>query len=265
MQQCEGGMEAGMSSTSSIGNTARKNELEADEKEFAFNDVWEVQAAAGGQVWLCPTIRGGKKNVPRENSRSEGDCEVISKPCQRENLSLLQGKCRSLAGWLAACVERARFELSDTEARARWAQQPPNHPLASSLALRARVYFLSAAQSRRIHFVCLKRYSSLFFYIYVCLNHRSPLLNAKLIFQANHKQKHTRAHFAVYLTFAGHTTAAALSLLTAPPGAAAATFLIAITPLFLFSAVCACVKRFSTLLKYIYACIIIYVLHLTKG
>ena len=61
--------------------------------------------------------------MPRENSRSEGDCEVISKPCQRENLSLLQGKCRSLAGWLAgwlaACVERARFELSDTEARAR--------------------------------------------------------------------------------------------------------------------------------------------------
>lgn len=44
LKNAEGEMEAGMSS-SPIGNTAGKNELEADEKEFAFNDVWEVQAA----------------------------------------------------------------------------------------------------------------------------------------------------------------------------------------------------------------------------
>lgn len=88
-------------SSSPIGNTARKNELEADEKEFAFNDVWEVQAAGRSD---CAPQSGVEKNVPRENSRSEGDCEVISKPCQRENLSLLQGKCRSLAGWMAGCV-----------------------------------------------------------------------------------------------------------------------------------------------------------------
>jgi len=43
IKECSrGGMEEGMSPSSSIGNTARKNELEADEKEFAFNDVWEV-------------------------------------------------------------------------------------------------------------------------------------------------------------------------------------------------------------------------------
>jgi hypothetical protein len=170
---------------------------------------------------LCPTIRGGK-NVPRENSRSEGDCEVISKPCQRENLSLLQGKCRSLAGWLAGWrdgwlrVLSARDLSCQIQKRARAEHSNHPKPPSHSLALGARVYFLSAAQSRRIHFVCLKRYSSLFFiYIYSFKTSLSSLERKTHFPGQSQTETHTLTFSCISLLPA--TRPLSLSLLTMHP------------------------------------------------